>query len=77
MQYTRPLEHWSRKMRSTYSFDKSVNNKLSQLASKKGTTKSEILRRAIVAYEYLDDQAKDGLLTIEKPDGQKVEVLMP
>ena len=64
-------------MRSTYSFDKSVNIKLSQLASKKGTTKSEIIRRAIVAYEYLDNQVEDGLLKLEKPNGQKVEILLP
>ena len=64
--------------RTTFSFDQTVNAKLADLAKRQGTTKTEILRRAITLYDYLDSQrGGDGHIKIEKPGGDKVELLLP
>ena len=33
---------------------------LTELAEEKGTTKTEIIRRALMTYKYLDEEVKDG-----------------
>ena len=37
-----------------------VNNMLKELAERKGTTKTEIIRRALAMYKRLDDETSDG-----------------
>ena len=37
-----------------------TNQLLEQLATEKSTTKTEIIRRALAMYKYLDDETRDG-----------------
>ena len=37
-----------------------TNQLLKQLATEKNTTKTEIIRRALAMYKYLDDETRDG-----------------
>jgi predicted transcriptional regulator len=37
-----------------------TNQLLEQLATDKSTTKTEIIRRALAMYKYLDDETSDG-----------------
>lgn len=46
--------------RLSVQFSASLNKMLKELAKEKGTTKTEILRRALATYKYLDDETKDG-----------------
>jgi len=43
----------------TIQFDDDINKLLEKLASKKSTTKAEIIRRALTAYQYLDEETSD------------------
>lgn len=40
----------------TVQFDNKVSKLLKELAERKGTTKVEIIRRALATYKYLDDE---------------------
>jgi predicted transcriptional regulator len=65
--------------RSTFSFDESVERKLNDLANKKHTTKTEVLRRAIALYDLIEsrrNQQSSGV-TVEFEPGKKVELVMP
>jgi predicted transcriptional regulator len=44
----------------TVEFNDKMNDILEQLAEEKGTTKVDVLRRAIALYKYLDGEQKDG-----------------
>ena len=44
----------------TIRFGDKTNKLLTELAEEKGTTKTEIIRRALVTYKYLDEEIKDG-----------------
>jgi predicted transcriptional regulator len=41
-------------------FDSKVNKLLQELADQKGTTKTEIILRALVTYKSLNDEISDG-----------------
>lgn len=43
----------------TIQFNSQVDKMLKELAERKGTTKVDILRRALSAYKYLDDETLD------------------
>lgn len=43
----------------TIQFDSQVNKMLKELAERKGTTKVDILRRALATYKHLDDEIFD------------------
>jgi len=43
----------------TVQFDSKVNKMLKELAERKGTTKMEIIRRALATYKHLDDETLD------------------
>jgi len=62
--------------RTSFSFDNKVNSRLDRLAADGGTSKSEILRRAITLYDYLENEA-DGRIKFEKANGDKVELVLP
>ena len=67
-----------KQQRATFSFDKTVSKKLSQLAKEGDTSKTEILRRAITLYDFFEkNQGEDGHIKLEKPNGDKVELIMP
>ena len=64
--------------KTTFTFNEDVTGRLDELAGKKGTSKSEILRRAITLYDYLEKQkSQTGEVTIVKPNGEKVELVLP
>jgi hypothetical protein len=65
--------------RSTYSFDESVDQKLNYLAKKRQTNKTEILKRAIALYDFIESRRKQGSsgVTLEFDQNDKVEVVMP
>jgi predicted transcriptional regulator len=63
--------------RTTFSFSKDVDRLLNDLAEHKDTTKTEILRRAITLYDYLEKNREGGTVKIEKPSGEKVEIVLP
>jgi predicted transcriptional regulator len=44
----------------TIRFGDKTDKLLTELAEEKGTTKTEIIRRALVTYKYLDEETKDG-----------------
>ncbi|MGB6384783.1 MAG: hypothetical protein WBD25_14295 [Terriglobales bacterium] len=44
----------------TVEFNDKMNNILGQLAEQKGTTKVDVLRRAVALYNYLDAEQKEG-----------------
>ena len=44
----------------TIRFGDKTDKMLAELAEEKGTTKTEIIRRALVTYKYLDEEIKDG-----------------
>jgi predicted transcriptional regulator len=53
--------------RLTIQFDRQIDKMLKELAERKGTTKVDILRRALAAYKYLDDEVFDD-------DGKRISV---
>jgi predicted transcriptional regulator len=44
----------------TIRFGDRTDKMLTELAEEKGTTKTEIIRRALGTYKYLDEEIKDG-----------------
>lgn len=64
----------------TIRFGEKTDELLKELAKIKGTTKSEIIRRALVTYKYLDDQVRDGSnhISIKSADDQTIkDVILP
>lgn len=64
----------------TIRFGEKTDELLKELAKIKGTTKSEIIRRALVTYKYLDDQVRDGNnhISIKSADDQTIkDVILP
>ena len=43
----------------TVQYDNKINKLLKELAERKGTTKVDIIRRALATYKYLDDETID------------------
>jgi len=43
----------------TIEFDETVNKLLNTLSESKGTSKAEIIRRALATYKYLTDETKE------------------
>ena len=64
----------------TVEFNDKMNQILEQLAEEKGTTKVDVLRRAVALYRYLDAEKKkdeDNQLSITK-DGKPVkDIVIP
>ena len=64
----------------TVEFNDKMNQILEQLAEEKGTTKVDVLRRAVALYRYLDDEQKKGedkQVSITK-DGKAVkDIVLP
>ena len=60
----------------TFIFDSSVTGKLDDMADKKGLSKPDILKRAVVVYEYLMEQEEDGMVVLKKSDGTLIEIVL-
>ena len=57
-----------------------LHDLLKQMAAEKGTTKTEIIRRALMTYKYLDDETKDGEKRVSitsKEDKSIKDVILP
>ena len=64
--------------RSTFSFDDEAYKRLNELSASTGVAKTEILRRAIAVYGYLNEvRGSNPSIKIEKPNGEKVELVFP
>ena len=67
--------------RYTIDFGKDFDERLSQLAKHKGTTKAEIIRRAVATYAFLAQQTEveDGIKVSITDDEDQVlkDVILP
>jgi predicted transcriptional regulator len=65
----------------TIQFDNKVSKMLQDLAERKGTTKVDIIRRALATYKYLDDEMLDDdkrvSVTSAKNDTIIKDVILP
>ena len=65
----------------TVQFGDQMNKLLKELATEKGTTKTEIIRRALAMYRYLDKETSDGTkrvsVTSAKTDKILKDVILP
>ncbi len=63
----------------TVEFNEQIDHLLTELASKKGLTKVEVLRRAIALYSYVDREAgsdPDKRLSITKQGKQLTDIVL-
>ena len=64
----------------TIQFGEEMDRLLKELSVEKGTTKSEIIRRALAMYKYVDDETSDGTkrlsITSAKDDKVLKEIVM-
>jgi hypothetical protein len=64
----------------TVEFNDKMNDILEQLADEKGTTKVDVLRRAVALYKYLDGEQKDGgnkKVSITQNDNILKDIVLP
>jgi hypothetical protein len=62
----------------TVEFNDKMNDILEQLAEEKGTTKVDVLRRAVALYKYLDgEQQKDGRVSITRDNTIVKDIVLP
>jgi hypothetical protein len=61
--------------RLTIQFDRQIDKILKELAERKGTTKVDILRRALSAYKYLDDETLDGKKRVSVTSTEEDKIL--
>jgi len=65
----------------TVQFDSKVNKLIQELAERKSTTKTEIIRRALITYKYLDDETLDDdkrvSVTSTKEDKILKDIILP
>jgi predicted transcriptional regulator len=64
----------------TVRFGNQMSRMLKELAEEKGTTQTEIIRRALATYKYLNDEVKDGDKSVSvtsKRDKAITEIILP
>jgi predicted transcriptional regulator len=64
----------------TVEFNDKMNGTLEQLAADKGTTKVDVLRRAVALYKYLDSEQKesgDKKVSITQGDNILKDIVLP
>jgi predicted transcriptional regulator len=61
----------------TVEFNDKMNDILEQLAEEKGTTKVDVLRRAVALYKYLDAEQKDGKVSITQDNKIVKDIVLP
>jgi hypothetical protein len=61
----------------TVEFNDKMNDILEQLAEEKGTTKVDVLRRAVALYKYLDTEQKDGKVSITQDNKIIKDIVLP
>ncbi len=69
-----------KEQRSTFSFDPTTATRLSELARKKHVSNTEVLRRALALYDYIESERSDesgGGITFVDKAGKEVKVILP
>jgi len=61
----------------TVEFNDKMNQILEQLADKKGTTKVDVLRRAVALYNYLDAEQEEGKVSITQDNKIVKDIVLP
>lgn len=63
----------------TVEFNDKMNETLEQLAEEKGTTKVDVLRRAVALYKYLDGEQKEPgkKVSITQDDNILKDIVLP
>jgi predicted transcriptional regulator len=64
----------------TVEFNDKMNATLEQLAEEKGTTKVDVLRRAVALYKYLEEEQKEGgnrRVSITQNDNILKDIVLP
>jgi hypothetical protein len=64
----------------TVEFNDKMNDILEQLADEKGTTKVDVLRRAVALYKYLESEQNEGenkKVSITQGDSILKDVVLP
>ncbi len=61
----------------TVEFNDKMNDILEQLAEEKGTTKVDVLRKAVALYKYLDSEQKDGKVSITQDNKIVKDIVLP
>jgi predicted transcriptional regulator len=64
----------------TVEFNDKMNDTLGQLAEDRGTSKVEVLRRAVALYKYLDSEQKEGgnkKVSITQGDNILKDIVLP
>ena len=63
----------------TVEFNDKMNEILEELAKDKGTSKVEVLRRAVALYRYLDSEQKEGdkKVSITQDDRVVKDIVLP
>lgn len=64
--------------RTTFAFDPTTSERLARLAKKKGISNTELVRRAVALYEFVErerDERSD--ITFIDRDGDKITVVLP
>lgn len=56
-------------------FDEEMDKMLEELAEKKGTTKAEIIRRALAIYKYVEEETRGGKRRLAITSAQDEKVL--
>jgi hypothetical protein len=60
----------------TLEFNQQATDLVNQLAEKKGTSKSDVIRRALNLLSYVEDQqAKDARILVVDPNGDTREIV--
>jgi predicted transcriptional regulator len=64
--------------RTTFAFDPTTSERLSRLASKKGISNTELVRRAVALYEIVErERAPDADVAFLDKEGKKVNIVLP
>jgi len=64
--------------KTTFAFDAGATALLEQLADKKNISKAEVLRRALMLYDFVDEQRGDAkTIELKGKHGQEIHLLVP
>lgn len=64
--------------KTTFTFDNSVTERLEGIAQKKQISKSEVLRRAVTLYDFLEEnRGKNSSFKIIDKDGKEINIVLP
>jgi hypothetical protein len=73
------MGEWVTMPKLTVEFNDKMSDILEQLAEEKGTSKVDVLRRAVALYRYLDSEQKEGnkKVSITQNDNILKDIVLP